>query len=264
MYRYRVTAGLAATAAVLASCAKGPAPIVEVKGDCGDVFKAQVCTWAHTQGSTLVDVGATVPLATIENAPTAPGPMAWPPATEANLKLPDSAAAESGINHLTVYWEAGGHPPGAYLTPHWDFHFYSIPSAERVAIDCKDLAKPGTLPAGYGMPDVPLPPEMGKMIGVDTLIGLCVPQMGMHSAPAADLASTGTFRGTMVVGYYHTKPIFVEPMLTREMLMEKRSFDLPIADVPGMTGPHPRTFRAVYDTAQQQYRFTFSGFTAAN
>jgi hypothetical protein len=264
MHRYRVAAGLAVFVAALSSCAKREVPIVEVKGECGDLFKAQVCTWAHTQGTAVVDVGATVPLASIENAPAEGGEMHWPPLTDANLKLPESVVAQTGLNHLTVYWEAHGHPPGAYLTPHWDFHFYGLSSADRMAIDCKDLTKPASLAAGYGLPDVPLPPDMGKMIGVDTLIGLCVPQMGMHSALASELASTGLFQGTMVVGYYHGKPIFVEPMLTREKLMAKQSFDLPIADVPGLTGPHPRTFHADYDAQQQQYRFVFSGFAATN
>ena len=260
----RIPAGLAAFVVVLSSCGKREVPIVEVKGECGDLFKAQVCTWARTQGTALVEVGATVPIASIENAPAAGGPMSWPPATDANLKLPESVLPQSGLTNLTVYWEATGHPPGAYLTPHFDFHFYTVPTADRMAIDCKDLVKPSALPAGYGLPDVPLPPDMAKMLGVDTLVGLCVPQMGMHSAPAAELASTGVFRGTMVVGYYHGKPIFVEPMLSRAMLMEKKSFDLPIAPIPGMTGAYPRTFHADYDAQQQQYRFVFSGFAATN
>ena len=263
MRSIRVPAGLAMLA-LLSSCGKREVPIVEVKGDCSDVFKAQICTWARTQGTNVVEVGATVPIASIENAPSTEGPMTWPPAAAANLRLPDAASSQSGLNHMTVYWEATGHPPGAYLTPHFDFHFYTLPTAEQLAIDCKDLVKPPALAAGYALPDIPLPPAMGKMIGVDTLIGLCVPQMGMHSAPAADLATTEVFRGTMVIGYYHGKPVFVEPMLSRTMLMEKKSFDLPLADVPGMTGPHPRTFHADYDAQQQQYHFVFSGFAATN
>lgn len=259
MVRYRVPPALAMAAAALCSCAKRDVAVVDVKGECGDVFKAQICTWARTQGTTVVAVGADVPVSSIENAPAA-APMGWPPAAEARLKLPEAAQAQSGLTLLTVYWEPMGHPPGPYLTPHFDFHFYRIAPEEQAAIDCKDTAKPPTLAAGYALPDVTLPPPMAKMTGVATLVGICVPLMGMHSLPAAELASTNLFRGTMVLGYYHSKPVFVEPMLTREMLMEKHSFDLPIATIPGLAGAYPRTFHADYDADKQVYHFVFSGF----
>jgi hypothetical protein len=67
----------------------------------------------------------------------------------------------------------------------------------------------------------------------------------------------------MVIGYYKTKPIFIEPMISRAMLLEKKSFELPIPTVPGMTGPHPTTFRADYDATANAYRFVFANFTAS-
>jgi hypothetical protein len=101
---------------------------------------------------------------------------------------------------------------------------------------------------------------MAEMAGVGTLIGLCVSEMGMHSLLASELESTDTFRGSMVIGYYHGTPIFIEPMLTRSLLLEKRSFDLPIPSIPGMTGAYPQAFRAEYDAQQQVYHFVFSDF----
>jgi len=244
-------------AAAAASCASDAAP-VDVQGSCVDVHGAQVCTWAKTRGSSLVEAGALVPIASIENAPEH-GPMTWPPTIAAKIDLPQSVFQQSGLVELTVFWESMGHPPGPYLTPHFDFHFYTIPAAEREAIDCKDLSKPTALPAAYGLPDVDLPPDMATMTGVPTLVGLCVPKMGMHSLLDSEMKSTNTFRATMVVGYYRGKPIFIEPMVTRAMLMEKKSFDLAIPSVPGL-GAHPTKFRAEYDAAQNAYRFTFSGF----
>ncbi len=44
------------------------------------------------------------------------------------------------------------------------------------------------------------------------------------------------------------------------MLAEKRTFDLPIPSIPGMTGAHPQTFRAEYDAEQEVYQFVFSDF----
>ncbi len=242
----------------LAACAR-ETPVTEVAGECGDFFQSQVCTWARMQGDSVLAVGATVPVAGIENAP-ADHQMTWPPAASATLALPAAAQAGSGLTHVTLYWEPMGHPPGPYLTPHFDFHFYTVSQADRTAMDCKDLSKPAALPDGYALPDVVLPPELVSMVGTDTLIGLCVPGMGMHSLPASELTSTEIFQGTIVVGYYGGKPIFVEPMIAKAKMLEAKSFELPIPTVPGMAGNYPRGFRAEFDSTARSYRFTFSAF----
>ena len=266
--RRRNAASLLLSLAALAACTKdAPKPaatdsaVAEVKGNCGDAHKAQVCLFQKTQGANIVEVGLVVPIASIENAP-ATEPMVWPPKVLTAIGLSDSGKMSSGLSSMTMFWEAGGHPPGPYLTPHFDFHFNFISAADVAAIDCKDLSKPVAMPATYTMPDIPLPPDMAKMMGVSTLIGLCVPGMGMHSMPASQLASKELFRSAMVVGYYHGKPIFIEPMVTRAMMMEKKSFDLDIPAVPGVVGPHPTKFHAVFDDAKQEYHMAFSGFTA--
>ena len=51
--------------------------------------------------------------------------------------------------------------------------------------------------------------------------------------------------------------------VTKAMLMEKKSFELAIPDVPGI-GAQPTKFRAEYDAAKAGYRFTFSGFMSAS
>jgi hypothetical protein len=243
------------------ACAGNVPPVVEVRGECADAYRAQLCTWAQTQGTRVVAVGLTVPMASIENAPS-DQPMAWPPPMIARLSLPQGASTQAGLIELTAFWEAHGHPPGPYLTPHFDFHFYTIPAAERAAIDCADKTRPERLPAGYTMPDVVFPAEMAELVGENPLIGLCVAQMGMHSLLTSELESTEQFRGSMVIGYYHGKPIFIEPMLSRTLLLERRSFELPIPTIPGMTRPHPRTFRALYDARQEVYRFVFADFAS--
>ena len=253
-----LSAGLLIAAAALSACAKDT-PIVTVNGECADVFRAQVCTWARTQGDSVLDVGAVVPIASIENSP-ADAAMVWPPAAAASLALPASVQQKTGLTQLTMYWEGMGHPPGPYLTPHYDFHFYTVAPQERTAMDCADLTKPSALPAAYSLPDVQLPPPMAKMTGVGTLVGLCVPQMGMHAVPAAALADTNAIRGTMVIGYYKGKTIFVEPMLSRAMLLEKKGFDLPMPTIPGMTGNYPHAFRAEYSEQLKAYRFVLSNF----
>ena len=249
---------LAMSTFALGACATRQ-PIVQMDGECVDAFQSRVCSWARMQGKTVLEVGVMLPVAAIENVPNE-DPMAWPPVPAATLQLPDSGQQQSGLTQFTMFWEAMGHPPAPYMTPHFDFHFYTIPAAERSAIDCSDTSKPSELPAGYALPDVPLPPEMVKLTGVSTLVGICVPQMGMHSLLATELQSQTTFRGSMVIGYYHGKAIFIEPMISRAMLLEKRSFDLPIPGIPGLSGTYPRVFHAEYDTQQNAYHFAFSDF----
>ncbi len=255
-------ASLVLVAAALSGCAK-EAPIIEVSGECADVYGGQVCTWARTHGDNVLDAGVMVPLASVTNAPKE-AEMAWPPVASATLTIPPVAQQKTGLKQFTMYWEAHGHPPAPYMTPHFDFHFYGITPGELAAIDCTDVSRPSVLPPGYSLPDQELPPAMAEMIGVQTLVGICVPQMGMHALPTAELASATPFRGTMVIGYYGGRQIFLEPMITRAMLMEEESFDLPIPPIPAAAGNYPRAFRADYDSQRQAYRLVFSDFAAGS
>ncbi len=259
-------AGAALVVALVACGGAGDAPpepvAEEVAGECSDAFGAQVCTWARMNGDALVEVGATIPLASIENAP-AEVEMMWPPPAVASVPFPQRAAAH-GMRHMMMNWEPMGHPPVTFEVPHFDIHFYMIPPEERLTIDCTDLTKPSTLPAGYTLPVEVLPDEVAAMIGVKTLVGVCVPEMGMHSLVAAEMEATTAFSGTMVVGYYQGRPIFVEPMISKATLLERRSFDLAVPAVPGLEGRQPTVFRAEYDAGQDAYHFKFSGFAATN
>ena len=68
----------------------------------------------------------------------------------------------------------------------------------------------------------------------------------------------------MIVGYNIGKPIFFEPMISKSLLMQKKSFDLPMPTVPGRTGSQASKFHAEYDEQKQEYRFIFSGFSNAS
>jgi hypothetical protein len=232
-----------------------------VQGECKPLNGGEVCTWGRMSGNALVAFGATIPVRAIETAPAempAEQAMAWPPVAEASLAFPDAVKAAAGFDALTIYWEPHGHPPGPYLVPHFDFHFYTSTPSDIAAIDCADSIKPSELPAGYELPDVTIP-QLG------TLIGLCVPKMGMHALPGVDLHAATPFAKTMVVGYYHQRPIFVEPMITRTTLMARQSFALTMPAVSGWPAGTrlPAQFRAAYDSTTQAYQFTFSGFGAS-
>lgn len=228
-----------------------------VQGECRSYNGADVCTWGRMRGDAVVAFGATIPLKSIENSP-AETPMVWPPKVDIVVALPAAVQTATGYNHMNVFWEPHGHPPGPYLTPHYDFHFNNITAAEVAKIDCADSSK-AAAPAGYELPDVVIP-QMG------TLIGLCVPGMGMHALSSAELRATGLFEKTMIVGFYHQKPIFVEPMITRATLLARKSFSL---DIPAVAGAPanlkvPAVFEAVYDSTAQAYQFTWRASRSAS
>jgi hypothetical protein len=222
---------------------------------CKTVLESKVCAWVTMDGANPVEVGATVPMSLIESVP-ADAPMVWPPEELADIELPAEARA-LGIDHLGINWEAHGHPPATFMTPHFDFHFYSVSRQAVRAIDCSDLSKPSSLPAGYALPDIAVP-DMG------TLVGLCVPRMGMHAMPAVDTDAAGPFGASMMLGYYGGTPIFFEPMVSQKLLLSGKDFTLPVPALEGLPAGvrYPRQLQATYDSKNREYRLVASGFDA--
>ncbi len=222
-----------------------------VQDECATVNGGDVCTWHEMKGDQLLAFGATIPMASVDSAP-ADVPMDWPPVAVATVPLGEPVKTATGFDVLTMFWEAHGHPPGPYLTPHFDFHFYSIPTADIDAIDCSDSTG-AALPAGYVLPDMDIP-------GIGRLVGLCVPRMGMHALPRSEMEGTDLFQKTMVMGYYRGSPIFIEPMITRATLQSGKNFalDIPaLTDWPSSVHP-PQSFRADYDSTANAWKFAFS------
>ena len=247
----RCTVGLVIVG--LAACGGGEQV---VEGDCQTVFESDLCTWGTMTGGNVTAFGATVPVAFVENAPV-DGEMVFPPPFVAVVALPEEVQAATGFDHLGVNWELFGHPPETWLTPHFDFHFYTITPGSVQAIDCSNLNKPAELPAEYALPDLEIP-EMGL-----TLVGACVPTMGMHSAKVSEVAVTDPFETSMLVGYYEEDLIFLEPMIAKAKLLLEESFPMQVPAVPNAAAnvKWPTTFEAVYDAESRSYRFVFSGFS---
>ena len=220
---------------------------------CALVAGQEVCTWVRADRGAIVELGAAVPLALIEGVDLN-AEMTWPPAQLAAIPLPGQARDGLGIDHFGINWEAHGHPPGPFMTPHFDFHFYSVTGQELEALDCADPSKPSSLPAGYALPDIDVP-------GLGMLLGLCVPRMGMHAMPADEMESEAPFSATMVMGYYGGEAIFFEPMVSRDRLLARSSFEL---DVPRVHLPdgvrYPTRFSASYDGANDRYELVMTGF----
>jgi len=239
--------------AAMASPAMAP-PARSTSRSCSTVLESKVCTWVVLKGTAAVELGLTIPIAVVEAAPL-DAEMVWPPAELATVTLPPEAKRALGIDHLGINWEAHGHPPAPFLTPHFDFHFYTLSRDAVRAIDCADTTKPQTLPGKYALPDIAIP-NMG------VLVGLCVPRMGMHALAAQELTATAPFEASMIVGYYRGQSIFFEPMISRARLLEKSDFTLMVPAVASLPAGvrYPSAFRASYDAARKEYRMVFSGF----
>jgi hypothetical protein len=255
MFTKRMAAALGIVlAAVFVTVAAAPHRSGTTTTSCASVLGADVCTWVVMDGGRATELGATIPMALVEAAPSG-GEMVWPPPELASVRLPAAAREALGIDHLGINWEAHGHPPAAFLTEHFDFHFYNVPGPEVSAIDCSDLSKPADQPAGYALPDIDVP-------GMGTFIGLCVPSMGMHAMLADEVDDTDPFTADMLIGYYGAEPIFFEPMISRALLRTQEDFTVAMPEVTGLPEGvrYPTDFRAEYDARAKAYRLVFTGF----
>ena len=77
-----------------------------------------------------------------------------------------------------------------------------------------------------------------------------------------EIEETDSFEASMIVGYYGGEPVFLEPMVSRELLLRKSDFALPVPAIENLpAGVHyPSEFRAEYDAKERLYRLVFTGF----
>ena len=240
-------------AAVVAFAGSAGAESKKVAADsCGSVFGTHVCTSYQMRAGKVISFSLRVPVAMIEHAP-ANVAMVWPPKAELNVRFAPVVEKQTGFTYANIYWNAHGHGPANYMVPHFDFHFYFVPERQVATINCKDTVKPRAVPAGYFLPPDENVPQIGEVVGA------CIPDMGMHAFPATDLSGKAPWKGSLLIGYYDGKPIFVEPMITSALLLQKHSFTLPVPQeiAPAAHVRYPRSFRAVYLPESKAYDFTF-------
>jgi hypothetical protein len=252
-------AGLAgATLAALLCCGAGSARGSDkiVKGDSTIVAGGEVSTWARVNGNgEVIWVGTTMPMEMIEDMPPAPGD--GPRGAELVLDYPQVAQATTYFNHLEIHSNPNGHetPPGyldarRYGKAHFDLHFYSVPVDEV-----------------WGVPDLPLPlPD----VPADLLpAGWAQPrasrgQMGRHAFLLSEYTAPAPWLLTMVAGfmpdgsYMH----FLEPMITREFLLQRQNFTMPVPRPQRLGRPtrYPTELVGYWDKDANAYQIVFKGF----
>ena len=135
-----------------------------------------------------------------------------------SVPLPN-AALSSGYDHVSLDWMPHGHPPDdLFGVPHFDVHFYMMTEAEQQAIQPTDphfMDKAANRPSVELMPANFMPPPTLEP----------VPAMGEHWVDSTDPVFAGkAFEAVLIYGGWDGEVIFVEPMVTRDLLIEKRDF----------------------------------------
>lgn len=202
-----------------------------------------VKSFANVDGNgKIVGVGAVVPVKSFENVPD------FDPAFQGSIgiEMPESVRDKTFIQLLRINWLSGGHGPNPYGAPHFDLHFYRGTKDEVDAITCFDTS--------------PFPAEI--LVASYQKPSTCVSGMGYHAWPTADIV-TGTFSASIILGYAAQKMVFIEPMVTRELFLSRKSFDLVIprpASTGGAQTLYPSHLTATYDAATDAYTFEFNQF----
>jgi hypothetical protein len=133
------------------------------------------------------------------------------------LFFPNHAATHF-YTHALIDWNPHGHEPaGIYDVPHFDFHFYTIPNAQRLLIGPDDTLQFANAPDSIYIPD-----HYWQIPGG-------VPQMGSHWVDLlAPEFNGGTFTRTYIWGSYDGAFIFWEPMITKAFLESQPDEVIPV------------------------------------
>jgi hypothetical protein len=199
----RVARGAALSACaltLLAACSSDTSPVTPTERDGTAVKVGQGSAYAYVvtgpSGTSSIGVALT------------PSALDGLPSSDAEWMLPLPAGVATGpFDHVMINWNAMGHPPAMYMTPHFDFHFYTITPAAQSAIQ-------------GGNDLTPVPPSQ---VPPDYISGVqAVPDMGVHWVDTTSDEFHGQpFDRTFIYGFYHGSMVFVEPMVTRAFLQSQ-------------------------------------------
>jgi hypothetical protein len=172
--------------------------------------------------------------------------------TPAEIVLALPPAPNLRVRTAVINWNPQGHPPAhVYDVPHFDFHFYTIDEATRMAI----------APVGPAAAATPAPNLVPAGFRTD---GATIPMMGMHFiSAAAPEFNGGKFTATPIYGYANGHLAFVESMITLDYLRARPglSATLPVPAHFEQSGLYPTQWTAKYDATAHRYDIAFSGLT---
>ncbi len=182
------------------------------------------------------------------------------------MNVPAEVSRDTAITGLGYDYLAIGHVPnGVYNVAHWEFHVVFQDFNEVQNIDCSDstLPPPPMVPQGWGV----LPPPDN-----------CFSAMGIHAINFAAPEFNGQrFSYTNLLVYYRgngklkdvgPRLTSFEPKATVQNLKERKTFTIPFPTMPpgaiGREGMVPSTMQATYDSANDVYIISVTGFQQAS
>ena len=185
-----------------------------------------------------------------------------PSAAMLMLAVPAEAAAV-GVDHVMLDWNPAGHEPDhVYTLPHFDFHFYTISTAEQMAIvpsDAQFNERASKLPESDYVPNgyVSAHAAMGIPAPAAT-----IPMMGLHWIEGAAPELHGqTFTGTFLYGSYNGGFIFFEPMITKAYIESVKFAPAYTLAAPvklpakySRPGYHPTRYTIQWNEEAKEYR----------
>jgi hypothetical protein len=186
----------------------------------------------------------------IVNLPPGHGKVNYP------LTLPAIAKNITAFDHIGIDWNNHGHAPFFYELPHFDFHFYMMPLADRLAIPEYVNGPAGfdNMPALSFLPSTYIAPQGGDE-----------PQMGRHwvDVTSPELPGNGgTFTKTFIYGTYGGKVNFIEPMITLDLLKSgvASSTAIPQPDQFAERKYYPTVYNIYRDNGNQNIVVSLSNF----
>jgi len=188
-----------------------------------------------------VTIGIRMSATALDGLPTNGDPNMGGEVPPYMLAMPPQASS-SGYNHSEVDWNPHGHDPlFAYGVPHFDFHFYMITPQEQSDV----VPGPDTFAVNT------------RYVPKDYVSGMtAVPNMGTHWVDT----TSGEFHGkpftiTFIYGFYHGNMTFMEPMITKDYLLQKSNVTLPIKQPQAFQrhGYYPKQVHLYFDNSSQQY-----------
>ena len=160
------------------------------------------------------------------------------------LNFPKQGATDF-YTHILIDWNPQGHePPGVYDLPHFDFHFYIIPEADRLMIG----------PAGA--PEFDIEPDPLYVPADHMKIPGGVPEMGAHWLDMNSPEFNGeVFTRTFIWGSWDGSFIFWEPMITVDYLLSQPDETIPIPQPAAYEkdGWYAGDYRVSYSTKPKEY-----------
>ena len=219
----------------------GPLTTHEVTGTAANVGNGTARTYAVMQGDKAVSLGIELSDAALQNLP----------ATDASWDLPLPAGVSlAPFDHATLNWNAQGHPPpGIYMVPHFDFHFYMVTPAVQATVQGGPYT--ATLASTYVPQDYAPDP-------------VAVPDMGVHWTDTQAPEFHGQpFERTFIYGSYNGALTFIEPMVTLAYLQTHPNATMTVKQPQAFQKPgeYPQSYSVRYDAAAGMLRVSLDSLT---